>query len=82
VNIIFGTHACDLLAVCAEIIAKMYLPSLEAGASGKAISVIFCTFVESGKQHLDCAGAVGMGSEPIVFTRGAYTCAICFSTFV
>ena len=47
----------------------MYLLSLEAGASGKAISVIFCTFMESGKQHLDYAGAVGMRSKPFVFTR-------------
>ena len=82
VNIRFGTRASALLAVFSEIIVKIHHLSLEAGAPGKAISVIFCTFVESGKQHLDCAGAVGMGSEPIVFTRGAYTCAICFSTFV
>jgi hypothetical protein len=38
--------------------------------------------VESGKQHLDCAGVVGLGSGPLVFTRGAYTCAIRFSMFV
>ena len=60
----------------------MYHLSLEAGAPGKAVSVISCTLVESGKQHLDCAGAVGLGSGPLVFTRGAYTCAIRFSTFV
>jgi len=51
-----------------EIITKMYHLSLEAGAPGKSVSVISCTLVETGKQHLDCAGAVGLGSRPLVFT--------------
>ena len=45
-NIRFGTRASALLAVFSEIIIKMYHLSLEAGAPGKAISVIFYTFVE------------------------------------
>ena len=40
--------------------------------------MIFYVFVESGKQHLDCACVVGLGFEPLVFTRWAYICAVCF----
>ena len=82
VNIRFGTRASALVTSFSKIIAKRCHAVLKVGAPRRAISVIFYAFVESGKQHLDCAGAVGMGSGPLVFTCGAYTCAICFSTFV
>ena len=37
----------------------------------KTNSMMFCVFVESGKQRLDCACAVGSGFRPLVFTLWA-----------
>ena len=41
-------------------------------------SMIFLVFVESGKQRLDCACAVGLGFGPLVFTLWASIGALCF----
>ena len=56
-NIRFGTRASAPVISFSEIIAKRYHPPLKVGAPRRAILVIFYAFVESGKQHLDCAGA-------------------------
>ena len=61
VNIRFGTRASALVTSFSKIIAKRCHAILKVGAPRRAISVIFYAFVESGKQHLDCAGAVGLG---------------------
>ena len=44
----------------------------------KAFPMRFCVFVESGKQRLDCACAVGLGFRPLVFNLGASIGALCF----
>ena len=82
VHIRFGTLASAPVTSFSGIITKRYHPLLRVGALRKAISMIFYVFVESGKQHLDCACVVGLGFEPLVFTRWAYICAIVFSMFV
>ena len=78
VHIRFGTLASAPGTSFSGIITKRYHPLLRAGALRRAISMIFYVFVESGKQHLDCACVVGLGFEPLVFIRWAYSCAICF----
>ena len=41
------------------------------GSQAGSILMIFSVFVESGKQRLDCACAVGLGLGPLVFTLWA-----------
>ena len=51
------------------------------GSQAGSIFIIFGLFVESGKQRLDCACAVGLGFWPLVFTLCASFCDLRFSVF-
>ena len=82
VHIRFGTLASAPVTSFSGIITKRYHPLLRVGALRRAISMIFYVFVESGKQHLDCACAVGLGFEPLVFTRWLIFVPFVFSMFV
>ena len=67
VNIIFGTHACDLLAVCYEIIAKMYHLTKKILSSSE-----YWSFEAS--KFDDCTGGVGLRSCLFKVLRAPFTC--------
>ena len=76
-----GHHLCNLLSLLAvdrksfEKGSKKLPKRIGFGSQAGRILMIFRVFVESCKQRLDCACAVGLGLEPLVFTLWASLCA-------
>ncbi len=78
VDTIFGTRASAPVGSFSGMVAKRCHTLLKVGAPWGAILRIFLFFVESGKQRLDCACAVGLGFGPLVFILWASMDALCF----
>ena len=79
-----GHHLCNLLSLLAvdrkrvEKGSKKVPKRIGFGSQAGRILMIFRVFVESGKQRLDCACAVGLGFWPLVFSLWASMGALCF----